>query len=291
MCERATRDLDAYRRALQPSREAVWSTWAGAQLGAMKNSPSATVSYFTDKDTPLRLAAVSLVADYWPFNELFAIPCLRLAFEDPDSRVRGAAIASLRLKLHSFVQDPSGQFRKFLMYLRDLEPVTYDFALSVRQELKETCDWAHGQGQDRLRHLAGEHLAEISRSAPTAISYLSHPSANLRRAALLSLYYHFSSDFKFQNTCMRMIANDPDLDVRLEAQSILSTVFGRTDDVEVGRFLASIVRDASQATALRKDAYMALFIVRPMPVGRILQIAPPSFPFPEDVDWAFVDTF
>ena len=244
-----------------------------------------------DSDAELRFAAVSLVAEYWPFNELFAAPCLRLAFDDPDSRIRGAATASLRYKLSSFVEDPSGQFRKLLNFLMDLEPVARELALGVRKELSDTLEWAHDEGLRELSQLAGEHLAEISRSVRTAASYLDHPSADLRRAALMVLYRRWRSVYDIRESCIRLIRNDPDLDVRLEAQSILTAAFSRSDDVEVGRFLASTVRDASEPTSLRRDAYLGLFVVRPMPVGRVLEVSSATFRFPEDVDWAFVNSF
>jgi hypothetical protein len=289
MCKRATCDLSAYRRALPPDAGVGWRAWAGAQLVTMMNSPDSTVRYLTNANTSLRLTAASLVAEYWSPDELFAAPCLRLAFGDPDAEVRGAALVCLLNGLHSFVDDPSGVLREILRFLRSVEPIAEALIHTLRTELNEGIEELHEQRIAELRQLAGEHLGEMCQSAATAVDYLRHPAENLRRAALLALYEYWRADFDVRSAAMQLIRNDDDLTVRLEAQNILSAVCYRTNDPEVRQFLAAMVRDSSEPMEIRKGAYLAMFMVRPMPVGRILQITSPDFRFPEEVDWAFVN--
>jgi hypothetical protein len=290
MCQRAVRDIRAYRHALPHDKEDTWKTWAGAQLNAMMNSRDTTAQYLADAHPSLRLAAVSLVAEYWRSDEYFVAPCLRLAFDDPVSVIRGAAIVCLMHGLHSYVDDASGLFGKLMAYLRNCEPIPCELVHAVQKEANDAIAEMHEQGLAELRQLADGHLEDMRQSVAAAVTYLDHPNMNLRRAALLALYEYWKADFDLRGACMRIIRYDRDLVVRKEAQNILSTICYHTNDSEVVQLLTQMVRDTSEPIELRKNAYLALFIVRPMPVNRILQVTTPGFQFPEDVDWTFVST-
>lgn len=290
MCEQAARDMNAYRRATQRGLQAVWNEWAGTRLTLMMNDPDVTKGCLTNAEPALRLAAASLIAEYWPPHEAFAAPCLYLAFADPESAIRGAAIASLLYKLYPFVQDPSGLLGKLLRHLRSLEaPIDDELAREVRKEVSDDIQRAEEQGLLLCKQLAGDHFIEMVQAGAAVATYLEHPNANLRRAALLILYKYWRANVDMRNICMHLTRNDPDIEVRIEAQGVLSAVSAQTNDAEVGHLLAQIVRDSSEPIRLRKAAYISLFIVRPMPISRVLHAT--SADFPKEVDWAFVDTF
>jgi hypothetical protein len=99
--ERAKVDLQewAHRyplaRGFDPSRDDLLK-WAGRDLSRMMVSRAATRSFLDHHDPNRRCAAVCVAMLYWGTrDEFFAADCLRLAFEDADCMVRGAALRSL----------------------------------------------------------------------------------------------------------------------------------------------------------------------------------------------------
>jgi hypothetical protein len=292
MCERAARDLAEYRQAMQGEKEFLWRTWAGDRLDAMMISPEATIACLADLDGMLRLTAASLLAEYWPPNESFAGPCLQLAFTDPISPVRGGGLTCILFKLHPYIRDPSGMLGMLLGFLRSSEPkMSGDLMSDVQKAAKDAVDWANDRGVALYERLAGDHLADMLTSQMRAEGYLGHPDANLRCAGLLVLYKHWNLTADFRRICMRLIRDDPDVGVRIQAQDVLGAKYARTDDIEIGRFLAQIVLDEVEPIALRKQAYASLFVVRAMPVTRLLNTVSPDFRFPGEVDLAFVHSF
>jgi hypothetical protein len=293
MCQRAAHDIQAYLKLLQGDKKPLWDTWAGARLPEMMNSKDGTLHYLKVTNASLRLAAASLVADYWHPDESFAAPCLTLAFSDPEPLIRGAALSALVYKLHSYVEDKSGMFRKLLTFLRSLDPSFSDPSIhEVQKHAAEVAQWAGERALLERQQLAGKHLDEMMRSVSGATAYLDDPVANIRAAAILLLYEHWKiKPFDLRSICMRMVMNDRDMEARIHAQGILSCVCFKTDDREVGRLLARIVRDNSEPIKLRKAAYVSLFSVRGLPAARILQAAETDFQDPSNVDWGFVETF
>ena len=57
----------------------------------MLRSRDATIRCLHAPERGLRLAALSLIAEYWPATEPFAAEALRLAFEDADPIVQARA--------------------------------------------------------------------------------------------------------------------------------------------------------------------------------------------------------
>ena len=109
------------------------NTSAGVRLGAMMNSRDLTAQCLTNADTLLRLTAASLIAEYWPSDELFAAACLRLALDDPDAMVRGAALTCLLNGTHAFVRDAGGVFGQLMKFLRNLAPTPDELAHRSRR--------------------------------------------------------------------------------------------------------------------------------------------------------------
>ena len=111
--------------------------------------------------------------------------------------------------------------------------------------------------------------------------------------ALEVLCHHWKPDTNLAHSSERMAFDDSDFHVRNIALIIFASCFEYTDDPRVGRVLAAIVRDEQQPTEFRSAAYNGLFPLR----GKMLSWdglyanPPTDFPFPEGVDWLFVDTF
>jgi hypothetical protein len=68
---------------------------AGDALDLMLRSEEDTIQFFTHPDPNLRQAAFSLANHHWGCTETIANHCEKLAVEDPESRVRTAAIGAL----------------------------------------------------------------------------------------------------------------------------------------------------------------------------------------------------
>ena len=131
--ERAQRDVLAWCGVRGRDKEAKWAEWAGSDLQVMLRERNATIRFLQSPETGLRLAAVALVAEYWPANGVFAADTLRLAFEDPDPRIRGAALVALT-PFGRYIADPSGFLPALLRQL---------FAAGVKEVLAE---FRRGQG-------------------------------------------------------------------------------------------------------------------------------------------------
>ncbi len=292
ICERAARDVQEYRQALQGEMNVHWKAWAGDQLDEMMNNPSVTSNYLVHSDAVKRLAAASLVAEYWPPNEIFASACLRLAFGDPEPTVRGAAIACLLNRVHPFIQDPVGSFEELLQFLRKLEPkIPVQVARDAKRAASGFSERANQRTKRLCEQLAGPHLSEMLTGRTATELYLNHPDSNLRRAAVLVLYTHWKSTSDLRSICKRLIREDCDTNVRTQAQDVLAGAYAGTDDAEIGQLLARVVSDESQPVDLRQHAYASLSVVRGMPARRWLDVVSREFRFPEDVDWSFVDSF
>ena len=74
----------------------------------------------------------------------------------------------------------------------------------------------------------------------------------------------------------------------------LVACYDGTDDVRVGRFLATIVHDEAESEMCRLAAYDALYSLRGTvpPVLPAVREGPPRLPrIPDELDWSFVDSF
>src|SRR5262249_3837202 len=91
--------------------------------------------------------------------------------------------------------------------------------------------------------------------------------------------------------------NDPDPQVRATALCFLGTCYHFTNDVRIGRLLATIVSDEQEISDIRISAYGSLYYVR----GDRYELwpgqfaVPPTAPrqrrIPEDIDWSYVNSF
>jgi len=287
----AGRDVECWRRARGKKADGKWAECAVDKdsLALMMRNREATTRSLDSPNVGIRLAAASLLADCWTGNERFTAQLLRLAFHDSESLVRGAAIHALWLVKHH-VTDATGFLHKFFDELFPLPPK--EVRAELLRGLREGRRLRLGAMEARWRDLAGTHAAAMAESRTAAESYLSHRDPKLRRAALLALKYHWTPDEAFAGYCERLVFEDQNVDVLSLALSCLAGCYSHSDDQRVGRLAAQIVLDDSAPKRLRATAYCALFTIRGMPTKAFLTAhRSSSSRFPENIDWAFVDSF
>lgn len=281
-------DVESWYRVRGEKKDMRWAEWAGDKLGEMMRDREATIRALRSPHIHLRLAAASLAAEYWPSHERFAPEVLRLAFQDSESSVRGAALYAIWLVKHH-VSDPTGFLRQLFAELFPLPPedVRAEILRGVRERKRRTVAVVGG----RWEGMAGIHAAAMGESRAAAESYLSHPDPKLRRAALLAIKYHWTPDEAFKGHCERLVSEDHDVEVRSLALTCLAGCYSQSDDARIGRLAAQLVVDESAPRDLRLSAYSALFTIRGMPTEAVLAAHRSRSRFPENIDWEFVDTF
>lgn len=145
----------------------------------------------------------------------------------------------------------------------------------------------------KWQRMLGHEFERMLESRQATEAYLNHPDPSRRLAALDVLKYHWGPDEHFAAECERLSFGDPDPKVRTTALMRLGRFYEQTNDPRVGKLLGAAVRDESMFHDCRLWAYYGLFQVRGVsPENRpALQIGTGEFRFPQDVDWAFVDSF
>ena len=149
---------------------------------------------------------------------------------------------------------------------------------------------------DSWRQLVGPLVDKILESRQDTLGHLEHSDSKVRFVALSAMVDYWKVRFPdpFVQVCETMALNDPDLQIRSVALSSLGMCYADTNHANVGRLLATIVYSESEPTHARGAAYFSLFALRG---SRLLR--PRDYPnllagnvrIPEDIDWAFVDSF
>jgi hypothetical protein len=281
--DQAQRDLRNYENSRGDQLQPKWSEWVKKDLPELMLSQERTAKLFHSQNTTLRLVAASLAAEHWQGIELFAQDVLRLAFDDPDSAGRGAALTALGFHM-GYISDPTGFLENLLQELFPARHSFLDYARNLAIRVRKDT-------QRMWEDLGGSHIPHMLENRGAAEIYLKHSDSNLRAAALFVLNDYWEPDEKFVETCERMVFQDSDLKVRQLALSMLTCNFHGTDDVRIGRLTASIVYDSSVPVDLRLTAYRSLFTIRRVALDKFGAVHSRCFRFPDDVDWAFVDSF
>lgn len=281
-------DVACWRAMQGEAKNARWAEWAGDKLPEMMRDRELAIRSLDSQDIEIRLTAACLFAGYWWASECFAPHVLRVAFEDPAPAVRGAALYAL-LRVRKHVSDPSGFLRRLLAEL--FPPPPSDTIAEVSRWLEETKQRVNASKAARWEQLAGCHATRMRENHATAESYLAHPDEQVRCAALSVLRDLWKPDRGFEEACERLIYEDPSVKVRSLALACLACCYSGSDDHRVGRLAAQFVVDDSAPHRLRVAAHLALFTIRGMSTKALLKLCSPRFRFPDDVDWAFVNTF
>jgi hypothetical protein len=189
--KRAEADLRQWARqfplanGFDPARAELLE-WAGSDLDRMTASRQATRSFLWHRDPSRRCAAVCVAMLYWGTrNEFFVDDCLRLAFEDPDGTVRGAALRSLCLS-YSHILDRTGWLGNLFSVVRPGPALSKEFLKKreTREELEARLAKAKEQDRREWEKLAGAHAGAMESSEEAAERFLDHAEANIRRAAV-----------------------------------------------------------------------------------------------------------
>ena len=153
--------------------------------------------------------------------------------------------------------------------------------------------------QSRWREWAGDLLDEILSSRASAVQALTHHEAGVRRCAVSVLlqYWNVRPGDDGIDGIYQLAATESDEETQVIAIRALGACYDNTDDIAVGRALATIVHDRRQPPLARTFAYHVLFQVRGMRLpwltgSQMASGEKPRLPrAPEDVDWSFVESF
>jgi hypothetical protein len=283
-------DLDVWAAISEGQASVKWMNWAGVNLDTMMGSPQGTLAFVHDQETNLRLTSVSLMGEHWHARAMFAPACLELAFKDSDPSVRGAAFHALS-RHYSFVKDPTGYLYQLIRFCSEKVPPR------LLDEAQQNADRLLAVLEDMLKkeceELAGSCMEEMLLGPEKAFPYFSHRHPGVRRAAIRIWGFYWERTDQYAAICEKLALEDPDEDVRIWALDAVVATYAKTDDVRVGNLLAKIVYDQSKSLEYCKRAYDGLFHVRGMPRETHPSLIWPKFdfPFPEIVDWTFVDSF
>lgn len=277
-------DVEAWRQARGIEKEPPWSESIGDQLEQMKRSRAVTGVNLKSCDASLRLAALTIVTEHWFAGRMFAQDILRIAFEDAESTIRGAALTALQLHAQ-FIADPTRTLRKLLAELFPPIPrrcLTEPFL----REVSERC----------VRKSLGEErsadAAKILESRAGAESYLAHSDPVVRRLAIFALRYYWLPDEKLAIICEKLLSEDRDIQVRSHALSCLADYYAGKNNPRVEQLIAWIVFDSCESREIRIAAYQSLFRVSGTRSPKVLWYKEVNaFRVPEDIDWAFVKSF
>jgi hypothetical protein len=285
--QRATSDLGIWDELFQTQPERFWEAWVDSERKEMLGSPEKTAFFLSHQDPKVRIAALSLINSYWVSRELFADECLRLAFHDPDPCVRGGAFHAL-FRLYKYLNDPSGYIRKLLRAF-----IPEESLVKLTEEARQAVIDIEEAWRKRCEELAGGHLSDMLTGPKKAEAYLRDANPRLREAAIILMDNYYKQRGRLVAFYEECALVDPDLSVRMRALDQVIAHFDRTNDLRIGNYLATIVSDPSKEVALRRQAYEGLFALRGMPVEAMptFRWGGPDFPFPESVDWSFVNSF
>lgn len=158
-----------------------------------------------------------------------------------------------------------------------------------KRDLQRNLHRIRARADREFEALAGSDLPKILSSKAVAETYLAHADKSRRLAAIWALTFRLAHDESTGDLFKGLVLNDPDTDVRAVAAANLGTVYYRTSNRTVGKFLATIVRDNNQDAKVREGAYRALYSLLGTPVYEQPPLS--GFDFLRDVDWTLVAKF
>jgi hypothetical protein len=274
-----------------------WQEWAGNALTRMMYSREETLVGLHHADPGCRIVATCLVREYWPSDlQLFIAPILAIAFEDPNSVVRGSALCSVN-DLQCLIDDPDHRLRSFCHEVFEPMPAAdiselFAECQSMGKLLRHEMAEARQRFLYDASNLAKEYFAEMCSDIVSTRQFLHHREPRVRHAALMVLSYYWKVGTEYAPICERIMLDEADTKVRIAAlQAWLSCYRATTDTESIGFKMANIVLKNTEVSEVRRVAYHGLFMLRGLPVGSWPDIFDPAFEIERDVDWAFVRSF
>lgn len=300
LLKRAKGDLEA-AETFRSSVVALLESDHDALVTALKQDPVAVHSYLCHPHATLRYLALTVVDGYWHLDERFQKRVEQLAIGDPDPKVRGCALNSLKAAVSRISHSLTHTLVEHL--LRDEGSNDDQLLRSLRDALREGeaviaehAEWSARLAKTKhsiLQSLAGDDASSMGQSPEIASSYLSSDDPSKRVAALSVLRTVWPDWQPSLVTYSRVMMNDQSLEVREVAAECLVGLCSGTGDPRIGKLFASIVYDESIPVSLRAIAYNGLFELRGLPqdVWPSVRELEEGGVFPDDVDWNFVESF
>jgi hypothetical protein len=227
--------------------------------------------------------------------------CFNIAFDDPDSVVRGVAWSLIAQLWHDKIQADAlrrlareslvGRFRIAPVSITEtVVEMWLDGVRDLRGRAVAGQRRAHFD-DDLIKKMAGSDLRAIEQSSDPIGEFFQHPDPNRRIAAVMIGWRKTAEKRQLGDVLERLLVSDPDPGVRITAVRYLTQVHRKTRDDRLGTLLAAIVRDESCHQQLRDTAYQALFEIYDIPVSDwpVTKWSQGGFSFPNDVDWEFVN--
>ncbi|MCI0557685.1 MAG: hypothetical protein MN733_04265, partial [Nitrososphaera sp.] len=203
--------------------------------------------------------------------------CVRLAFEDPDSRTRGAALITLLMLWHtngltdklenSMDQFLENRFKvKHPSKLGDRLSRIWLSSLDFQRECVANERWARDVRTKYLTSLMGRRTPPGEADQTGMWKLLKCPDPHQRTAALLCLK-QYERSMRFQSMCEHLVSDDPDIGVRITAVRCLVTLNAKTKNIHMLRLMAQLVLDEPSSNHnLRQVAYQGIFEIADSPV-------------------------
>jgi hypothetical protein len=143
--------------------------------------------------------------------------------------------------------------------------------------------------------LIGPLLESILVDREFALRQVYHDDPKVRFVAISALgdYWKARNPDPFARVCADLALHERDSQIRSIALTYLGVCYESTNDPHIGKILATIVSSVLEPLSCRQSAYWALYTLR----GRHLTPSSPrpsrvpKLKVPEEIDWAFVNSF
>jgi hypothetical protein len=267
--------------------------WCGSLLQPMLKDRIETSQSLSHQDPLVRIGALTLLRNYWEVAPETARFAERLLLHDPDPRVRGVAIMTL-LRARRYASEKSIELAMAIVKARKMDLPRRQSKVGQYEGIARGI--AKKSERRRLQlweALAGSALGKLLSSRDKTQEALKDNDPKLRMAALLLLCDHWPRDAELSKLCEKMAFGDSDPEVRAFAFGQAGALSKGTGDARMGKMLARVVHDHQEPANVRRAAYRALFQVRGLPLFSLYKagVLSKDAKFPEDCDWAFVDSF
>jgi hypothetical protein len=288
--ERARDDLCAsakvlclYQTAPNPTLEA----WVGNALNGMRENIQALWDGLNHPKMQFRLSGLFLARDYWPQSEDVVSKCLSIAFDDPETVVRGIALYTLP-GFYGWIDDHNGFLKRLIWanlnagQMKAAEQISSSSRLHVNCLIERREEW---------RKLIGLRLDDMLRSRSLAESLVSDSDSNIRYIALAVLTIEWKPTKTIADFSEHIAIRDPDKRLRKIALQALVFFYAGTRNNRINSLLVKMLRADSESMELRIIAYQGLYLIRGIPIDAwpVAIFNPATFRIPEDVDWSFID--
>ena len=141
-----------------------------------------------------------------------------------------------------------------------------------------------------LEKQVGLAVLELVKTEPHVADLLASGDVKVRYAALAVSSMNRAINEEIATHCEKLARTDPEQSVRGLALTCLSSFYEKKNNARIGQLFATVVHDENESPDVRWVAYNGLCSLREEAHCSI-SATKPSSRFPEDADWAWVDSF